>query len=753
MNFFTYLTALLFTAGISASAVAQGLLEKAAEIRQASVVSQPQMGLVRVGQVQAELVAEPASIRPGERFFAALRLVHDPHWHTYWRNPGDSGLATRVDWQLPDGWAAGELQWPTPKRLPVGPLASFGFEDEVLLIAELRAPKTLTADSTVELSARVNWLMCKDVCIPGQAFLGMRLPVLGAGQDPPPLSPHAKAFANARAALAVAEPHRKISAYVEGRKLVLAWPEHGLTYPGFFFPYQEGLIAPPAAQTLSQTEAGFRLDLDLSESPDQALAAIRRMGTLSGIWVPAGQPGLEWTASWGSGSPPAVLRVLDPGRTAQAESSSTPAGGFGAGGWSAFLFALVGAFLGGVILNAMPCVFPVIGLKVLSFANSAHSRSASLRHALIFSAGVIATFLLLAALLIGLRAAGEAVGWGFQLQNPWVVLSLALLFVAISANLAGFFETGLVLSRLGNVNLATQEDSGLSTFGSGVLAVVVASPCTAPFMGSAVGFTATASVAQTLAVFAMLGVGMSLPYLVLSLWPGLLARLPRPGPWMVRFKQAMAFPMLAAAAWLVWVLAMLQGADSVLGALMASIALAFALWVYGRYVQLGQASLAAITVMVAALVLAAWAAWMVARAQPPKASDQASQTISTDTSAATSAVNSAPGVWQPWSAGRPEQAQASGSTVFVDFTASWCISCQANKVRVLDSRAVRQAFEQQQVVMLRADWTRQDATIARELARHGRAGVPLYLVYHKNGGAPKILSEWLTEQEVLDAIR
>jgi thiol:disulfide interchange protein/DsbC/DsbD-like thiol-disulfide interchange protein len=745
-------------------AQAQGLLQKA---QQADQANQARQGMVRVGNLRAGLVSEHAGVVPGEKVTLGLRLIHDPHWHTYWRNPGDSGLPTQIEWQLPAGWQAADIEWPAPARLPVGPLASFGFEGDLLLPVALTAPKDLAVGRSVTLVARASWLVCKDVCIPGDALLAITLPVQAA-EPPVSLSADAEQFRIARSRTPALDPQRQPQAYLSENALSIVWsptlqgaPEAAgiAETTGLFFPYVEGLITPSAAQALSQTAQGFRLDIPLGESARRALEEVRQAGVVAGVWQPKGSgPSVVWTASLQSGGPPVATALLNAGQTAEQDAPPRAAG------FNLMTLALAvgGALLGGAILNLMPCVFPVIGLKVLSFAQSAHSRAASLKHALIFSSGVVLSFMALALLLIALRAAGEAVGWGFQLQNPWVVMLLALLFVAIAMNLSGVFEMGLLISRLGNAEFANQApDSTLGAFSSGVLAVVVASPCTAPFMGSAVGFTASASLPETLLVFASLGIGMSLPYLVLSSWPGLLAKLPRPGAWMVRFKQAMAFPMLLAAAWLFWVLATLQGPDSVLLALVSAVLLALALWIYGVYLQPRKGRLTSVILFTLALIGAAWGVVQVAQSEPAPMPQWAplspgSSAVGPSSNLSTSPADgtgSAAVMWQPWAPGEPERLQAQGQTVFVDFTASWCISCQANKVRVLQSERVLEAFARQQVVLLRADWTRKDALIANELARHGRSGVPLYLVYSKSGGRPKILSEWLTESEVLNAIR
>lgn len=737
------------------AAQAQGLLQKAQSVQAEAVARE---GLVRAGEVQAGLVAEKTAALPGQPFAVGLRIIHDPHWHTYWRNPGDSGLPTTIEWQLPAGWKAGPIQWPTPKRLPVGPLANFGFEGDLLLPLELIAPANV-APGPVRITAKANWLVCKDVCIPGDADLAI---VVTVTRDAAAIqkSTDAALFDRARSAIPKPDSTRVVRAYLADKTLSLVWPSNQASEPaGFFYPYAEALIHPAGAQRLSKTSDGFRLDIALGESSRSAVQAVQKTKLIEGIWVVPGAAGVEWRATLQSGVAPAEVSLVSAGQTAEQaappkqESSS----------WAALGAAMLGALLGGMILNLMPCVFPVIGLKVLSFAQSAHSRAGAIQHALIFSLGVILSFLALAGLLLGLRAAGDAVGWGFQLQSPWVVLLLAFLFVAIAVNLFGGFEMGLMGSRVANLSFAERAASSsgaLGAFSSGILAVVVASPCTAPFMGSAIGFTATAGIPETLAVFAALGVGMSLPYLVLAAWPGLLEKMPRPGLWMVRFKQAMAFPMLAAAAWLFWVLANLQGPQVVLTSLIGAIALSLALWCYG-VIQRGGSKIAAALTCVVMLIVAAYAAIDATRtvspaAGPASVSTLGSSSVAPGSPAGTSAGSvqvDAAAMWQPWAPGLPERLQAEGHTVFVDFTASWCISCQANKIRVLQKDSIMNAFAQQGVKTVRADWTRRDDQIRAELARHGRNGIPLYLVYPRGGGAPKILSEWLTEKEVMDAIR
>ena len=751
MKFLHLLVWLLISAAPAAQA--QGLLQKA---QQGADAAAPAEGMTRVGQLQAGLIAERKAVVVGQSLWVGLRLVHDEHWHTYWKNPGDSGLPTRIDWRLPAGWKAGAIQWPTPQRLPVGPLANFGYEGDLLLAVELIAPSSIAAREVV-LQAQASWLVCKDVCIPGEAALALRLPV-AADTKSVEASSDAPLFALARERLPKKDSGRLLTAHVVDRQLVLSWPKSDTDeVAGLFLPYLEGLILPAAAQRLAKTEQGWRLDIPLGESSTAAVDQVKKAKLVEGIWVIGTQPGVEWRAAFSNQSPPAAVSVVSAGQTAAAAAPSPkPSAGFVS---SAFWSALGAALLGGLILNLMPCVFPVIGLKVLSFAESAHATSVTVVRALSFSAGVILTFTALGLLLLALRGLGESIGWGFQLQNPAVVLGLTLLFVLLALNLLGVFEMGLLAVRAANLGFAdraaAQANAG-GAFASGVLAVVVASPCTVPFMGSAIGFTATAGFWETLLVFAGLGVGMSLPYLLMAFLPDLLKVLPRPGPWMMTFKQLMAFPMLAAAAWLIWVLAGLQGPDRVLTALMAAIALSLLLWIYGRFLQQGKAGpISLVGVLLAFVFLVLAIVWTLreAPASALRSSTAAAPITESAANGNSPAVSAGELRWQAWAPGLAERLALQGSPVFVDFTASWCITCQANKVRVLQGDAVIKAFKENRVQALRADWTRQDPQIAAELARHGRNGVPLYLVYRPGETRPRILSEWLTDREVITALR
>jgi thiol:disulfide interchange protein DsbD len=747
-------------------------------------------GPVRVDAVEAELVARESAVVPGKPLTLGLRLLHDPHWHSYWRNPGDSGLATQLDLTLPEGFSAGAIEWPAPKRLFIPPLANYGYDGEIVLPLSIEVPATIDADS-VRLTGKAFWLMCSDVCIPGEAEVSLRLPVSRDGTAG--ASRFAPLFDAARSRTPVTPLEARVA--VAGDRLSLGLPEP--LAQAEFFPYHEGLIANAAPQPLHAIdESGQpprRLEIELSADGQKAVAAdpAERLRAAEGVLV-AGDRIFELKPVAAAGALAAGVEIARvAGAPAAMPGAAGPslrlpgfAGGAGAGGAGAglsgvapeggaamnLLLAALFAAIGGLILNLMPCVFPVIGLKVLGFArhggggDAAHrqiARSASRAGAFAFSAGVVVSFLVLAALLLALRAAGEVAGWGFQLQSPAFVSAMALLFVAMALNFSGVFEMGTAMTRLGQFDPAARTGGGSSlagSFGSGVLAVLVATPCTAPFMGSALGFTLSATVGETLIVFTALGLGMALPYLLLGLFPAWLRWLPRPGRWMESFRQALAFPLYATSAWLAWVLGQQAGIDAVLALAIGAVLIALAAWLYGRFVQQAQTAkldpavarrrrgLAA-ALAVLALVGGLLVAWPSSDALPPATPAASGAGVGAAPGATADA-----GAWYPWSAETVSRALAEGRPVFVDFTAAWCVSCQVNKKLVLDRGPVVEAMQRANVLRLKADWTNRDPAITAELARHGRNGVPLYLVYRPGGGAPAVLPELLTNGIVLDAL-
>ncbi len=534
---------------------------------------------VKTAHVEAELVAARTALVPGEPLTVALRLSMEKGWHTYWRNPGDSGLPTTLAWTLPAGIEAGPIEWPAPHELPVGPLVNYGYEGEVLHLVELKPQRALATGDTAVLAARAEWLVCKEVCIPEGADLTLALPVRSAAPaDPRWGAPIAAALA------ALPRPLAGWQSSAEGRGNTIALklvPPAGAADPGVirFFPFAPDRIEPSGPQRVTRDGDAYVMILPvastLTGTPDR----------IAGVLTAAGGFGTARAATIDVALVGSVVAGTKPASAAAPALNLAPARMGGADGVTLAL-AVVSALLGGLILNLMPCVFPVLTLKVLGFATHNDTRPTLRHEAGAFAAGVVLTFVALGAALAALRAAGEELGWGFQLQSPGVVTALAILFFVLALNLSGVFEFGQLAPS--GVTGWTSKNRTLDAFGSGVLAVVIASPCTAPFMGAALGFAMTGSTATMLVVFVALGVGMALPYVCLAWFPGWRRRLPRPGPWLERFKQALAFPLYATVIWLAWVLGAQRDDDAPSRLLIVLLCLGFALWAW-RIVRTGGA--------------------------------------------------------------------------------------------------------------------------------------------------------------------
>jgi thiol:disulfide interchange protein DsbD len=695
--------------------------------------------VVTTPQVRAQLVANaPQGIAPGQPFSLALRIEHAPHWHTYWKNPGDSGLPTTLAFTLPAGFKVGEIAWPTPRRLPIGPLMNFGYEGKLLLQVPVQVPVSAGyAAETLPVKLHAEWLVCKEVCIPEQGDFTLELPMRAS------TALHAADFTAALAAVPQPAPGARASARVEGQALTVqvaglpaAWQGKALQFFSEVASVLEN-AAPINGQWAGGTwSATLPLDPQRSASPGTLSAVLTAEGVATGVSVP-----VAVTTPWPpAAQPPALPPLTNTGAApaaagVDAAAAVTPGGPGVAPG---LLFALLFAFAGGTLLNLMPCVFPVLSLKVFGFAQHAHDRRTLLAGSMAYTAGVVASFVALAALMLALRAGGEQLGWGFQLQSAGFIAALALLFTLIGLNLAGLFELGSVLP--GSWAAARARHPLVDHALTGVLAVAVASPCTAPFMGAALGAALTLPAWQALTIFAALGLGMAAPYVALSAWPALAARLPRPGSWMVHFRVLMAFPMFATVIWLVWVLGQQAGIDAVAALLGVLLAAAFAAWALGSG-SLGPAGRRGFGT--AALLLLAATLWW-ALPSLRNAAQGAAQT--------SAALSQAEDGWQPWSPERVAQARAQGRSVFVDFTAAWCVTCQFNKRTTLASAEVKAAFAAKRVLLLRADWTRRDAAISAELTRLARSGVPVYALYGAGAQAPQLLGEILSVAEVTQAL-
>ena len=700
-----------------------------------------QSTVVKTDEVRAELVAQaPEGVAPGKPLWLGLAIRHKPHWHTYWKNAGDSGLPTSLAWTLPAGVTAGEIQWPMPKRLPVGPLMDYGYEDELLLPVPVSVSPEFRA-AALDVRLRADWLVCKDVCIPQSGEFRLQIPAQASTVS------QAALFDAAQAATPRVLPGVSASARVDGAALaidVAGLPADWRGQPLSFFAANGGVI--DHAARLGQQWQDGRLALHVPLSPQRSESPAEMQAVLAAAGRPAGvELRFSVAGGWPAANPAAAVvpPEAEAGATAAAGAAEPPSPAAAAPAvsplsWAELAGAAVMAFVGGLALNLMPCVFPILSLKVLSFAKHAHERRYLAASGLAYTAGVVVTFVALAALLLALRGGGQELGWGFQLQSPPFVAALALLFTLIGLNFAGVFDFGNV--KTGRLAGARARHPVADHALTGVLAVMVASPCTAPFMGVALGVALTQPAPVVMAVFIALGLGMAAPYLAATLWPGFGRLLPRPGAWMVRFKSLMAFPMFVTVVWLVWVLGQQVGNDGVAALLGVLVALAFAAWSLGGR-GFGRISRRVYGVL-GLLVLALSFAW-------------ASPTLREAPPAGASAGDAGhPGSrWQPWSPQAVADARSAGRPVFIDFTAAWCITCQVNKRATLSNKDVLADFEARKVLLLRADWTRRDATITEELARLGRSGVPVYVVYGPDRAkAPQVLSELLSVADVRQAL-
>ena len=676
--------------------------------------------VVTTEHVEAQLVSDRMSAQPGKPILVGLKLRMAEQWHTYWKNPGEAGLPTRIHWRLPPGWTAGEIRWPYPSLLPVGPLMNYGYEDDVVLLSEL-TPGADAKPGKVDIQAKAEWLVCKDICVPEQGELDLPLAVSDA---PPAPDPRFKAhIERARFMLPVDLPGWKFESALQGKSLVvrLTAPP-GVAPPAkiTFFPEREQLIEPAAPEKVTREGRSLRVEMKLVDPPPAGVKSVTGVAVAQSGW-----PGTDGRRALAVAAP--VVAAL-PAAAGSIAGGSPNDGGIG----GSVLVALAFAFLGGLILNLMPCVFPVLGIKVMGFVKHAHGEARAMRlQGAIFAAGVLLSFLALAGVMLALRAGGAELGWGFQLQSPVFVTLLACLFFVLALNLSGLFQWGgFAQSMTSNLTARGRYADALL---SGVLATVVATPCTAPFMGAAVGFTVSQGAGLALAVFAMLGAGMALPVLLLSLFPALLRRLPKPGAWMETFKQVLAFPLYAASAWLAWVLGAQAGNDAVLALLLGLVLIGLGAWMYGRWAHAGLRWQPALAVVLAAAGLAV--AW------PPSSG-----------ASSPSALARGGESWEAWSPERVRELLAQGRPVFVDFTAAWCVTCQLNKRVALHDDAVVKAFAARGIATLTADWTRRDPRITETLAAMGRNAGPVYALSLPGEDEPRLLPELLTPSIVLAAL-
>ena len=667
-----------------------------------------------------ELLADVSEIVPGETFHLGLRYELEPHWHVYWKNPGASGLAPEVEWTLPEGFAAGSMAFPAPERFELGGLVSYAHEGSPLFIVPVQAPFDLPAGETVTIRASAFWLICKDVCIADEAVLELTLPV-GDGMLP---DENAALFAAAQDAQPLADfgLETTVQPGEDGR---VEMTIRGLDSVAdsddvYFYADSEGLIDPNAGQILRT--APLRLQL----SPDKAYPGE----------LPATIPGVLQVGD--------AYFVVGSGAAPQPEAApSSPPVAAGTKGFEQRLLALgpvgwlVVAFIGGFILNVMPCVLPVLSLKVFSLLkHTGQSRGQAVLHGLAYTLGVVASFVALAAVLFALRAAGQWIGWGYQLQSPGFTLGLAVLFFVFGLNLRGVFEIGAGL--VGADAKISQRNDLLGSLGMGVLAAVVGAPCMGPMVAAVSGLAIQAPVGLGLLVFGVMGLGLASPFLVLAIFPQLVSKLPKPGLWMETFKQVMGFLLMLAVVFLASVIGSAGGAPAMVQLLLVLFVCALAGWLYGRWGALARPQPTRRKALLVSLFLIGGGFFYgVGQLNQAYAESAGGETTE--------------GPWATWSPQRVEAELAAGRSVFVDFTATWCLICQANKIP-LRSAEIEALFAEYDIVSLEADWTLRDPVIARVLEAHGRAGVPLYLLIQPDGTTTQ-LPQTLTRGVIQSAVQ
>ncbi|MEO8043530.1 MAG: protein-disulfide reductase DsbD domain-containing protein [Spartobacteria bacterium] len=665
--------------------------------------------------VTAQLVAETATVVPGQPFTAGLHLKMVPGWHTYWQFPGDAGIPTEIKWKLPGGWKAGPIQWPIPLKLnEPGDIQIYGYHDDVLLMVQLTPPPKVEAPS-VHLAATADWLVCEKICIPGSGEVQLDLPV-GAQTTPA----NEELFQKFRDQLPRALPAAARGALQwtrTAKEFCLTISDKSLAQSGKvdFFPLPEDsstILGHPKRETGPDGSIVFSIPIEA------APPGIKSLNGLIVVGDHAFSVGETATNTDGTAPVPPTAAAPD-----------------------GLLKLLLFGFIGGFILNLMPCVLPVISLKIFGFIQHARdSRARIFGNGLAFSAGIFAWFIGLAALMIGLKAAGHEITWAFQFTNPYFVVGMSAVVLVFALNLFGVFEITLpAAANSGLLGWSTREGYAGSFF-QGVFATVLATPCTAPYLGTALGFAFAQSAGIILLMFVAIAAGMSAPYLLLSAQPAWLRFVPKPGPWMVRVKQFMGFLLLATLLFLLWVLGVARGPDATIWVGSFLLALSVACWMFGSFSTPVASSRQRLLVLVLMLVLVLGSGFYFI-----------GQKFADTKSAASSLTN---GDWIPFSPERVQAELAQGRSVFIDFTAAWCITCKFNEASVLESAAVKSAFQRYGIVKMKADWTNADPVITKALKQFGRVGVPLYVLYPASApNQPILLPELLTQALVLDHLQ
>jgi len=653
--------------------------------------------------VRVSLISEQHSIEPGQSFWVALHFDIIEGWHTYWKNAGDSGNPPRIEWQLPPGISASDIHWPYPQRLPIGPLMNYGYSNEAWLLVRMTAADNIKA-AQLSLNASAAWLVCKEECIPEEGEFSLSLPVASPGESQAS-NWHAQfQLIQQRLPQPAPWPNR---IHVEDNEIDLriqiAEHDAGQIEDVYFFPARYGIAEHAAQQSSSVDDQTLSINIRRGDLKAQALQSLQGVLVLSERLPDA-----------------TITRAFEINSTAAASQNV----------WLILSFAL----LGGLLLNIMPCVFPILSLKALSIVQTAaHSAAMARRNGYVFTLGVLLCFAIIAGTLLILRSGGEAIGWGFQLQSPVFVLTLAWLIFAMGLQFSGVWSFGESWMGIGH-NMTAQR-SYLGAFVTGVLAVIVATPCTAPFMGTALGYALSQPAWIALMIFLCLGLGMALPWLLISLWPGLSTYLPKPGAWMERVKQVLAFPLYATAAWLLWVLAQQVNQQSLLYALLSLVLIALGLWFWQNTRSASKAwRRSAVMALLLLIGLMSTLLWKLEAAVTIPVSAQQN--------------------WEPYDADTLARFRAEGKAVLVNFTAAWCISCLVNEKVVLSSDEIKTELRDKSIVYMKGDWTSRDPAITRVLEQYGRSGVPLYLYFPSDPQREAaVLPNILTRGIVLQALK
>lgn len=651
---------------------------------------------------EVEIITQYSSLTRGQEFWVGVRFTPEPGWHTYWRNPGDSGLPPSVDWQFPAGFTVEETVWQQPHRILAGPLVTFGYEGETFLLYRIRSPVDVFPAEEIPLSAKVKWLTCKEICIPGTATFSWKLPVVSESSAPNPrfLEYHKKH----RSEYPFHEDVNAVQAYDRGPAWEIRYKPSQFI-PGVehvqFYPYEADIVDYQAVHEFTLDEGVYSVRIKKAAAADED--SVRR---LEGVLVFDKED-----------NPPANPVYVDVAlEKGEMEFGSAPLTGL-----SSLWGAMVFAFIGGLILNLMPCVLPVLSIKVLSLVEkSRHGDDKIFNSGVMFTFGVVVSFWVLAGVMLALRFAGQQIGWGFQFQSPYFIVFMAVLFFCLALNLFGLFEIGTGL---------TQVKGSDNSFMNGVLATIVATPCTAPFMGSAIGYVLTKPPVYTVIVFSALGFGMAAPYLLLTKYPQFLKAVPKPGPWMAHLKQFFGFVLMAVVIWLCWVLSLQNGSLSVILLLGALLVLGIGCWIYA----VSRRGVGALVVSILIAVAGLYTGYLAA---------------TTPETAAAEGID-----WEPYDETRLMEYLKMDRPVFLDFTAAWCLSCQVNDRTVFQDKRVVERFQELDVIAIKADWTNHDPEITRAVNGYGKNSIPLYVLYPRDKVKEYImLPELITPGLVLNAL-